>query len=105
MCALIRVFTSAFFLAFRLFQSIVTEGESRLRVLMASNESPSVAPAGYVSSTGAGVSFSIAKRTQSRLVGKTGTLAETRDGRRGGSSMKEPEKDYIYSLEEGNIHR
>ena len=69
---------------------------------MASEKELTAAPS---ASTGGGVSFSIAKRTQSRLKEKTGGHTEPVGGRVGPNNGPEAEKDFVYSLEEGNIHR
>lgn len=64
------------------------------------------APATSVSalSAGAGVSFSIAKRAQSKFKDKAGGSSRARPsgGLNGAAGTT---RDFVYSLEEGNIHR
>jgi hypothetical protein len=69
---------------------------------MASNKSSSPAPSG---STGGGISFSIAKKSQSSLGGKVGGFAEAMGGRGDTKNGQEAAKDFVYSFEGGNIHR
>ena len=72
---------------------------------MASNNASSATPSGSATSTGGGISFSIAKKSQSSLKGKVEGYGRAGGGREGSKNGEEAEKDFIYSFEEGNIHR